>query len=90
MKSYHDRVTFQLGNDTVGFTPEGCISIFDAITALTGSPEPHAVLKTLAKKHPEITGHIRLHRFEGPRFSPVTDGTGLDIICTFLFDELYR
>lgn len=79
-----------MGNDTVGFTPEGCISIFDAIMALTGTDEPSAVLKKLAAKHPEITSHIRLHRFEGQHLSPVTDGPGLDAICTFLFDEMYH
>jgi hypothetical protein len=71
---------------SVRFTPDGRISVLDAIRALTLSDSPEYIWEELKRDHPEILKHSRSYPFQKTGSLPVMDSKGWDLMWTFLID----
>jgi hypothetical protein len=80
--------TVQLDEDPIRFTPDGKISIIDAIQALCGPESVEVYWETLIIEYPEIMELCDYHRFPGSRKTPVTDSRGWQKMETILFDRM--
>jgi hypothetical protein len=76
----------KMDGDHVRFTPDGRVSILDAIGALMGPDQVDRVWERMKSDHPYILNHCRNHRFPGQSSTPVVDSSGWDKICGLLVD----
>jgi hypothetical protein len=83
-------VTVHFDDDPVRFTPEGKVSVLDAIGALTQSGHPALVWECLKEEHPEILDHCENYRFQKGQRLPVVDKEGLEMLWMLLIDYLGR
>jgi hypothetical protein len=83
-----ENIIIDLDNVAVRFTPEGKISVIDAIKAVGGSERPWSVWKSLKRKHPEILDHCEGYAFQRQAPVPVADSEGWDKICAVLLEYL--
>jgi hypothetical protein len=74
--------------DPVRFTPDGKISVLDAIGALTQSECPAYLWDDVKKKHPEIVGYCRSYSFQNGQPLPVVDNEGWNLLWMVLMDYL--
>lgn len=81
-------LTVNLDDASVRFTPDGRISVLDAIRALTFSNSPELIWEDLKRGHPEIVKHSRDHAFREGGSSPVLDSEGWDMIWALLFEHV--
>ncbi len=79
-------LTVHFDDDPVRFTPEGKVSVLDAIRALTQSCHPGHVWKSLKEEHPEILDHCENYRFQKGQWLPVMDKEGLEMLWVLLID----
>jgi hypothetical protein len=79
-----EAVIFNLDEDPVRFTPDGKVSILDAIQALGEPEKPHYVWKSLKAEHPEVLAYCEEYDFEEGASLPVTGSDGWDKILTLL------
>lgn len=75
-------------SDPVRFTPDGRVSVLDAIEALVQSECPASLWDDVKKKHPEIMRHCGSYAFQKGNFLPVVDNEGWDKLSTVLMDYL--
>ena len=75
-------------DDPVRFTPDGKVSVLDAIKALTQLDCPNLLWESLKKNHPEILIHCGSHSFQKGQSLPVVDVAGWDMLWTVLIDYL--
>jgi hypothetical protein len=75
-----------LDDDPVRFTPDGKISVLDAIQALTQLDCPKHLWENLKKHHPEILNHCGSYSFQQGQSLPVVDNQGWDMLWPVLFD----
>ena len=61
-------MVFTLNNKSVRFTPDGKVSVVDAIRIVTNSNSPGAIWDTIKAEHPEVLMHCEGYSFqtEGP------------------------
>jgi hypothetical protein len=74
--------------DPVRFTPDGRLSVLDAIGALIHSECPGYLWDDLKKKHPEIMSHCGSYSFRKGQSLPVVDNEGWDRLWIVLMDYL--
>jgi hypothetical protein len=83
---------FAVGLDdaSVRFTPDGRISVLDAIKALTLSDRPELIWEKLKRDHPEIARHSRSYPFLDSGSLPVLDGKGWELVWMLLIDYVVK
>ena len=67
------------GNEGVKFTPEGLISILDALRFLGFEEDPVGLWNQLQFHHPQLLNHCQMHVFpdrSGDKVLPVMDKEG--------------
>jgi hypothetical protein len=74
--------------DPVSFTPDGRMSVLDAIGSLTHCKYPGLLWDDVKKKHPEIVNHCDTYSFQKGQPLPVIDREGWDMLWTVLVDYL--
>jgi hypothetical protein len=74
--------------DPVRFTPDGKVSVLDAIETLTHSDCPSYLWNDVKKKHPEIMNHCDSYSFQNGQSLPVVDIEGWNMLSTVLMDYL--
>jgi hypothetical protein len=79
---------FEIDSIKVLFTPEGKISVIDAIQALAKSRDSHKLWKTIYERNPSILNHCEVYdsKYEKPFLA--ADIEGWDKISGYLFEEL--
>ena len=74
--------------DPVRFTPDGKVSVLDAIRALTHCECPGSLWDDVKKKYPEIVSHCGSYSFQRGHSLPVVDSEGWNGLWTVLIDYL--
>jgi hypothetical protein len=69
-----------LGGTDIRFTPEGKVSVVDAIQALCAAKRPEQVWRDLVKAHPEIGTLCETYRFADADPAVVVDAPGWSLI----------
>ena len=57
-------MVFTLNNQSVRFTPDGKVSVVDAIRIVTNSNSPGAIWDTIKAEHPEVLMHCEDYSFK--------------------------
>ena len=81
-------VIVDLDNVAVRFTPEGKISVIDAIRAVSNFEHPWTVWASLTTEHPEILDHCEDYSFHMQGSVPVANSKGWEKICAVLPEYL--
>ncbi len=79
-------VTFD--GDPVRFTPDGEVSVLNAIGALTHSERAGVIWEDVKRKHPEIASFCGAYSFQKGLFMPVVDKEGWERLWILLIDYL--
>jgi hypothetical protein len=79
------RFTVHLDNKPVRFTPDGKVSVVDAIKATTQSNRARAIWEILKGRHPEVLDLCEDYSFQGRDPVPVVGSTGWEAIMPLLF-----
>jgi hypothetical protein len=74
--------------DPVSFTPDGKVSVLDAIGTLTHSKCAGFLWDDVKKKYPEIVSHCGSYSFQKGHFLSVVDCEGWNMLWTVLVDYL--
>jgi hypothetical protein len=74
--------------DPVRFTPDGKVSVLDAIGALVHSECPGYLWDDVKKKHPEIISYCGSYSFKNGQSLPVVDNEGWNMLSIALMDYL--
>ena len=74
--------------DPVRFTPDGRLSVLDAIGALVSSDCPTSLWDDVKKKHPEIMSYCGSYSFQKGQSLPVVDNEGWNRLSIVLMDYL--
>jgi hypothetical protein len=74
--------------DPVRFTPDGKVSVLDAIGALVRSECPISLWDDVKKKHPKIMSYCDSYSFQKGQSLPVVDNEGWNMLWTALMDYL--
>lgn len=69
-------VIINLDDMAVQFTPEGKVSVIDAIRAAGGFEHPGVVWKNLKNEHPEVLDYCENYSFQGKNSVPVVNSEG--------------
>lgn len=80
--------SLEINDDTVRFTPDGRISIADAVAALSGQDDSETLLESLTNENPEIFEQCKAYAFKGEDGILVADLTVWDKIVSLLADHL--
>jgi len=70
------------------FTPDGKVSVVDAIRAVSNSNRPHSIWESLKAEHPEVLMHCEDYSFQGEDPVPVLDSKGWERVWMLLPDFL--
>lgn len=73
-----------LDSEPVRFTPDGKVSVVDAIRAVSNSNRPRAIWENLKVEHPEILTYCEDYPFQGERFFLVANSKGWERILMLL------
>jgi len=79
---------FTLNNEPVRFTPDGRVSVVDAIRVVTNSNSPDAIWDSLKTEHPEVLMHCENYSFQTEGPIPVVNSEGWGTIWMLLPDYL--
>jgi hypothetical protein len=79
-------VIVHMDSEPVRFTPDGRISVLDAIRTLCNDNCPRAIWKDIRKKYPEILRHCDQYSFQGKAFDPVVNNEGWEKLWMLLID----
>jgi hypothetical protein len=83
-------LTVNMEDGAVRFTPDGRMSVLDAIRALTLSERPEKIWKDLKKEHPELLDHCEDHHDLHEGLLTVVDGEGWEIMWGLLIAYVIR
>jgi len=72
------------------FTPDGKVSVIDAIRAVTNSNRPYSVWENLKAEHPEILIYCEDYSFQGEDPIPVIDSRGWERVMDGTCFEILR
>jgi hypothetical protein len=75
---------FDLDGTPVRFTPDGRVSVIDAIRVVTDSRFPKSIWETIATEHPEILGYCEDYSFQKEGPIPVVSSEGWERIWMLL------
>ena len=78
----------QINDDTVRFTPDGEISVADAIQVLSGRNDSRTVLETITNENPEILDQCKPYAFKGEDSILVADLAVWNKIVPLLAEHL--
>ena len=83
-------ITFALrmGDQSVRFTPDGQVSIIDAIRALGGDDDSEALWDSITTENPEILEHCESYPFDEKKTMFVADTEVWDKVIVLLADHL--
>ena len=70
------------------FTPDGKVSVIDAIRAVSNSKRPSSIWENLRVEHPEILIYCEDYSFQGEGPIPVIDSKGWERVWMLLPDFL--
>lgn len=70
------------------FTPDGKVSVIDAIRAVSSSDSPYYIWENLKAEHPEILIYCKDYSFQGEGPVPVIDSKGWERVWMLLPDYL--
>jgi len=70
------------------FTPDGKVSVIDAIRAVSNSKRPSSIWANLRVEHPEILIYCEDYSFQGEGPIPVIDSKGWERVWMLLPDFL--
>jgi len=80
-----------LDSEPVRFTPDGKVSVVDAIRAVSNSNFPHTIWENLKEEHPEILTYCEDYPFQGERSVLVANSKGwgriLMLLPNYLSDQ---
>lgn len=79
---------FHMDDTPVRFTPDGKVSVIDAIRVVTDSQFPSSIWETIATKHPEILSYCEDYSFKKEEPIPVVGSEGWERIWMLLPDFL--
>ena len=77
-------MVFTLNNQSVRFTPDGKVSVVDAIRIVTNSNSPDAIWDTIKAEHPEVLMHCEDYSFQIEEPIPVVNSEGWETIWMLL------
>jgi len=77
-------LTFNFGNDLIRFTPDGRVSVMDAIQAVLDSGRASMVWKNLKSDHPEVLAFCEEYPFQEGEAVLVTGSEGWEKIWMLL------
>ena len=77
-----------LGSAPLRFTPDGKVSVVDAIRAVSNSKRPYSLWEKLKAEHPNILMHCEDYSFQGKEPVPVIDSKGWEMVWMLLPDFL--
>jgi hypothetical protein len=77
--------TLEMDDLPVRFTPDGRVSIIDAIGATMQSNRAHTIWEALKSDHPEVLAYCEDYSFPEKDLVTVVDGMGWEVIMTLLF-----
>ena len=83
-----ENLVVHFDDDPVRFTPDGKVSVLDAIEALIPSDCPAYLWEDVKKKHPEIMSYCASYSFHKGQSLPVVDNEGWDRPSIVLMDYL--
>ena len=81
-------VVLNLGSEPLRFTPDGRVSVLDAIRAMCNSGCPQSIWEDIKTKHPKILMHCDEYSFHGKTPDPVVNTEGWEKIWMLLIDYL--
>lgn len=81
-------LTVMLDNEPLRFTPDGKVSVIDAIKVASDSSRPDVLWDRLKERHPEILLHCEEYYFHKEETIPVIDSEGWGKIWVLLFDDM--
>jgi hypothetical protein len=70
------------------FTPDGRVSVIDAIRAVSSSNQPYSIWENLKAEHPEILLYCEDYSFQEEGPVPVIDSKGWERVGMLLRDYL--
>ena len=79
-----------LDDDPVRFTPDGKVSVLDAIKALTQMDCPRHLWEELKENHPEVLDYCGSYSFQKGQSLPVVDNVGWDRLWPVLMSYLWN
>ena len=77
-------LVIDLGTGQVRFTPDGRVSVLDAIQMVTGSQCPAFLWEKLSSGHSQVLKHCAEYRFPGEGPISVVDSEGWEMILALL------
>ena len=75
--------------DPVRFTPDGRLSVLDAIEALVHSECPASLWDDVKREHPEISSYCGTYSFQDGQSLPVVNNEGWSILSIVLLGYLF-
>jgi hypothetical protein len=83
-----DNLVVHFDGEPVRFTPDGKVSVLDAIGALIDSECPGYLWDDVKRKHPEIMSYCGSYSFQKGQVQPVVNNEGWNILSLVLMDYL--
>ena len=81
-------LTVMLDNEPLRFTPDGRVSVIDAIKVASESERPDVLWDRMKERYPEILLHCEDYRFHKEETVLVIDSEGWGKIWVLLFEDL--
>jgi hypothetical protein len=81
-------VTLNLYNNPIRFTPDGKVSVIDAIQAVSNSNRARPIWESLRREHPDILLHCEDYSFQREAPTPVVTSDGWERVFILLPDYL--
>jgi len=77
-------VVMNLGDYLVRFSPDGKVSVIDAIKAVSDSDRAGELWEDMVSQHPDLLSHCGDYNFQGEETETVIDTEGWERIRTLL------
>ena len=81
-------MTLNLDNKPIRFTPDGKVSVIDAIQAVSNSNRARPIWESLKREHPDILLHCEDYSFQREAPTPVVTSDGWERVFILLPDYL--
>jgi hypothetical protein len=81
-------VTLNLDNNPIRFTPDGKVSVIDAIQAVSNSNRARPIWESLKREHPDILLHCEDYSFQREAPTPVVTSDGWERVFILLPEYL--
>ena len=81
-------MTLNLDNNPIRFTPDGKVSVIDAIQAVSNSNRARPIWESLKREHPDILLHCEDYSFQREAPTPVVTSDGWERVFILLPEYL--